>query len=81
MDYGRYVNPLPHGKHRTPERDAYQRRQCELEESFKRDLFAELDIASHPKREVLYEIAWSLGHAYGYAEVFSIASQLEPLLR
>ena len=42
----------------------------------------ELDhgLVGHPKADLLYEIAWSLGHSSGYNEVKNYYDELAPLL-
>lgn len=49
-------------------------------EEFKRDLFEALDIEDNPKRELLYEKAWEMGHAYGLAEVYCKACDIVDLI-
>ena len=60
--------------------NAYQAENARLIEKFKRDLFEELGISDHPKREKLYSLAWELGHSTGFSEVVSYAEQLSELL-
>jgi len=45
------------------------KRRKEKVEEFKEDLILHLEIGAHPKRKKLIEIAWELGHSYGYLEV------------
>ena len=49
-------------------------------EEFKRDLFKDLDIEDNPKRELLYDKAWEMGHAYGFSEVYSKACDMVDLI-
>lgn len=49
-------------------------------EEFKRDLFKDLDIEDNPKRELLYDKAWEMGHAYGFYEVYSKACDMVDLI-
>lgn len=59
-----------------------QRRiEAEAEEKFKRDLFKELGIENHPKKDILYRIAWEWGHAYGLGEVKIYAEDLVELIK
>lgn len=50
-------------------------------EEFKKDLFEELKIENHPKKEVLFRLAWEFGHAYGYSSVFYFAEEMVELLQ
>lgn len=54
----------------------YYKEQRRRAEQFKQDLFEELEISDHPKREILLEKAWDRGHAHGYREVFVCAEDL-----
>lgn len=49
-------------------------------EEFKCDLFKDLDIEDNPKRELLYDKAWEMGHAYGLSEVYSKACDMVDLI-
>lgn len=60
---------------------AARKKAAEEEEAFKAKLFKELDIEEHPKKDVLYRIAWDLGHAYGFDEVRSYAQDLVELIK
>ena len=58
----------------------YKRERFALKEQFKKDLFDELNISENPKREILFEKAWDLGHDLGYSEVYSYAMDLIELI-
>jgi hypothetical protein len=47
---------------------------------FKTDLFEDLGIQDHPKKELLYSKAWERGHAHGFAEVYNHACDLAELI-
>lgn len=51
------------------------------EKKFKNDLFEELEIQDNPKRELLYQKAYELGHSYGCSEVFYYAKELAELIK
>lgn len=61
-------------------RNAYDAEEARLHGQFKSDLFRELEIAGHPKAEILYQKAWEQGHSAGYEEVFNCANDLVDLL-
>lgn len=61
-------------------RDAYHRRGGEIMKEFKRDLFADLGISGHPKRDKMYSLAWEYGHSGGLAEVYDYALNLVELM-
>lgn len=48
---------------------------------FKNDMFNELGIQDNPKRELLYQKAYEMGHSYGFSEVFSYACDLAELIK
>lgn len=58
-----------------------ERRQAVLNAEFKRDVCEELDITSHPKRDMLFDMAYQRGHSDGLRAVYSEASELVELLR
>lgn len=59
---------------------AYNNEKALLMEQFVRDLYADLGISNHPKRERLFSKAWERGHAYGLSEVYSVAQDLVELI-
>ena len=61
-------------------RNAYGAEESRIYEEFKRDLFHELDIEDNPKKGLLFQKAWEWGHASGYSEVYSVASDLVELI-
>jgi hypothetical protein len=52
-----------------------------LEDEFVNDLFVEFGVEDNPKRGKCYEIAYDMGHAYGFSEVFSKFSALVDLIK
>ena len=44
-------------------------------------MFEELDIADNPKRDLLFNKAWELGHSYGLSEVYHYADELVCLIK
>jgi hypothetical protein len=48
---------------------------------FKAELLEELGIASHPKADMLFDIAWEKGHSGGYNEVRYEAEEMVGLIR
>ena len=80
--------PPPHGAaEKVVDKDAYyaardewQSEQARLEAEFREELFRDLKIADHPKRDLLFQKAWDRGHASGYAEVYNVALDLVDLI-
>jgi hypothetical protein len=60
-----YSSKLPYNGNR----EAYQEDQRRLNTQFQRDLEVEHGVENNPKREKLFDIAWSQGHSAGYSEV------------
>ena len=75
MDLSKYVN---HAK--LDEKKTWREREQELSAQFKKDLFEELEIENNPRREKLFEIAWSHGHGSGYSDVYYLACELADLI-
>jgi len=48
---------------------------------FKNDLFKELEIEDNEKRELFFQKVWSLGHSYGFHEVYLMALDLVSLIK
>jgi hypothetical protein len=61
--------------------DAYRADSNRLHQQFKNDLFEEYGVVDNPKRELLYQKAWNLGHAYGYESVATEFGELVELIR
>lgn len=57
-----------------------QKGEADAVERFKIDLFKELDISNHPKREELFSLAWEYGHSFGFSEVYGHATDFVVLL-
>lgn len=51
------------------------------EQQFKEDLFEELEIQDNPKRELLYQKAYEMGHSYGFSEIYCYACELVELIK
>lgn len=73
-----YAAALPAYKEACATRD---RQQAALDAEFKRDVCEDLDIANHPKRDMLWDMAWQRGHSDGQQAVYDEASELVELLR
>ena len=48
---------------------------------FIQDLFEEFGVTDNPKKELCYSIAYDMGHAYGFSEVYSEFSDLVELIK
>ena len=79
---GDYQTKLPFVRRRDdPEAfAAYQADTVRLDKEFRADLFAELGITNNPKRDLLFEKAWDMGHSFGYDEVVDRALDLVELI-
>lgn len=58
----------------------YYAEKNKLHNEFKQDLFEELDIANHPKREKLFDKAWENSGSDGYYQVLLEAESLVELI-
>ncbi len=58
----------------------YNEEKAKLYNEFKQDLFEELGITNHPKREKLFEKAWENSHSDGYYQVLLEATCLVDLI-
>lgn len=56
--------------------NAYWEENARLHELFKQDLFKDLGIENHPKRDKIFSLAWQFGHSYGFSEVASYADDI-----
>jgi hypothetical protein len=54
--------------------------QEEMFAKFKHDLLDYLELSHHSKAELLFEMAWERGHAYGYQDVINEAEVLAELV-
>lgn len=59
----------------------YRQKQNELDKQFEEDLYLELGIVNHPKRELLFQIAWDNSRSEGLSAVFYFADELVELMR
>jgi hypothetical protein len=57
-------------------RNAWDIEQNNLEKQFKSDMFHELGIENHPKRETVWDWAWEEHRNDGYAAVYEYAERL-----
>lgn len=58
----------------------YYTEKAKLHNEFKQDLFEELGIQDHPKREKLFEKAWESSGSDGYYQVWLEAESLVDLI-
>ncbi len=69
---------------RNLRRGEYERRRKEeqvAKEKHKAELADEHGLTGHPKLDLLYDIAWDMGHAYGFNEVGIHFQQMAKLLK
>lgn len=50
-------------------------------QEFYNDLCEDLDIQSHPKKGILFKIAWKWGNRGGLESVYEIAKELATLIK
>jgi len=60
---------------------AYWDDAARLQEQFRQDLFKELDIVDHPKRDLLFQKAYERGHSAGFSEVYQVALDMVDLIK
>lgn len=82
MNFDDYKNTKPYKSRKADQAvwEAYNVEQARIECQFKPDLFADLGITDNPKREELFRLAWSYGHASGYEDVYNYALDLVDLI-
>jgi hypothetical protein len=56
--------------------DAHRKEDARLHALFKQDLFKDLGIVDHPKKDKIFSLAWQLGHSNGLSEVASYADDI-----
>ena len=59
----------------------YRNIKSNIETQFKELIFKDLGIQDNPKRQALYDIAWDLGHDYGFNEIYNHAISLAILIK
>jgi hypothetical protein len=60
---------------------SYHEEQARLQDEFKHDLEVEYALTKHPKRDLLFSLAWSIGHSSGYSEVWNYYNEMAELLQ
>lgn len=78
MEQGRYKNKIAYSKETRKE---YQAEESRIYEEFRVDLAIEHGLVDHPKEKILFEMAWSHGHASGYSEVVTFYEELVNLIK
>lgn len=58
----------------------YRAEERRLFDLFKTDALEEVGLSDHPKGFKAFDMAWSEGHSYGWAEVFYILERLASLI-
>lgn len=77
MNFEKYLNTLPYNKEVRKE---YHTETVRLVKLFKQDFFEELGIENNPKKEILFQKAWDMGHSSGYQSVLDIGEDLVELI-
>lgn len=60
---------------------AYGAEQTAIRERFVNDIAVAFGVSDNPKKEKLFEVAWSLGHSSGYGEVWNYYAELVELIK
>ena len=85
IEAGKYTHdgPFPQGPSRLAERTrmSYYKAQDILTAQLRADLEAEHGLAGHPKAQLLWNLAYDMGHGYGQAEVAYKYATLAELLK
>lgn len=78
-----YKNKLPYSGKKDDQaiRKAHGEEEGRLHQLFKSDLEKEFGIVRHPKADLLFQIAWSMGHSSGYHEVWNHYQEMVDLLK
>jgi len=76
-DLKKYEDSLP--KYQE-EKQKYRVEENRLYDLFKQDAFEELAIEKHPKKDILWSIAWERGHDGGLQNVWAEVQELSELL-
>lgn len=58
----------------------HREEEARLNALFKADLEAEYGTTAHPRAGRLFELAWGMGHANGYGEVYDYYGELVTLI-
>lgn len=66
-------------EYRQAQKD-YRQGEHEARNRFKEDLFKDLEIADHPKREKIWDKAWEEGHSTGLHDVYHEAEEIVELI-
>lgn len=75
---GAYENKVPYSKEN---REAYRAESRKMEKKFRREIEKEFGLEDHPKRDLLWQLAWDHGHAHGWAEIYYWYDDLAALLK
>jgi hypothetical protein len=62
-------------------RDAYRKIEWETKQKFRTNLELHFGTSNNPKRDTLWELAWSYGHSSGYQEVENYYIEMLPLIQ
>jgi hypothetical protein len=65
----------------SEEVNVYHTALAKKEDEFIKDLFDEFGVMDNPKKELCYSIAYDMGHAYGFSEIYSKFYDLVELIK
>jgi len=57
------------------------RKELDIYDEFKLEVFKELGIENNPKKELFYSKVWELGHSSGFSEIWNYATDLVELIQ
>jgi hypothetical protein len=79
---GEFENPVPFKSGATAEERRIRRSaEQEMTDKFRKVLEEDNGLSDHPKRDVLWRLAWDEGHSSGYAEVAIYYERFAELLK
>lgn len=63
------------------DRKAYRQQRKELYNLFEEDIARVYIVSDHPKKDLLFRLAWDYGHALGIHEVLSYYDEMVELIK
>jgi hypothetical protein len=78
LDFYRYANTVPFS---TGTLEAYRAEESRLNTLFMVEALADVGLAEHPKRDVIFAWAYRSGHSGGYHEVYCKLMDLADFVR
>ena len=87
IEQGNYQNLKPYPSHKAVNKkeldeavEVYNTERLRLQEKFKLDLEHEYRLDNHPKKDLLWKIAWSNGHSGGHLSILGYYDTMQELM-